>query len=141
MFGHALSTTSPSIPLTPTKTTRASGKVRAAFKRVTSVYWRMRSISLPRNGTRTTCAATGAAFLASRPPLPMTMTLRCRRIAPGFWPKYSPKNKCVFGGHNRRFAALARGRSRAVLALRRTRRLAPSPVLFAKIHIYFWSST
>jgi hypothetical protein len=29
----------------------------------------------------------------------------------------------------------------AVLALRRTRRLAPHPVLFAKIHIYFRSST
>jgi hypothetical protein len=37
--------------------------------------------------------------------------------------------------------ALLRWLLLAVLALRRTRRLAPHPVLFAKIHIYFWPST
>ena len=37
--------------------------------------------------------------------------------------------------------ALLRWLLLAVLALRRTRRLAPHPVLFAKIHIYFLSST
>jgi hypothetical protein len=45
-----------------------------------------------------------------------------------------------------RTGALLRWLLLAVLALRRTRRLAPHrqaapPVLFAKIHIYFWSST
>ncbi|MGH8855241.1 MAG: hypothetical protein ACREWI_13300, partial [Telluria sp.] len=37
--------------------------------------------------------------------------------------------------------ALLRWLLLAVPALRRTRRLAPHPVLFAKIHIYFRSST
>jgi hypothetical protein len=36
-----------------------------------------------------------------------------------------------------RTGALLRWLALAVLALRRTRRLAPHPVLFAKIHIYF----
>jgi hypothetical protein len=40
-----------------------------------------------------------------------------------------------------RTGALLRWLLLAVLALRRTRRLAPHPVLFAKIHIYFWLST
>ena len=40
-----------------------------------------------------------------------------------------------------RTGALLRWLLLAVLALRRTRRLAPHPVLFAKIHIYFRSST
>jgi hypothetical protein len=37
--------------------------------------------------------------------------------------------------------ALLRWLMLAVLALRRTRRLAPHPVMFAKIHIYFRLST
>jgi len=37
--------------------------------------------------------------------------------------------------------ALLRWLVLAVLALRRARRLAAHPVLFAKIHLYFWAST
>jgi hypothetical protein len=40
-----------------------------------------------------------------------------------------------------RTGALLRWLLLAVLALRRTRRLAPHPVLFAKNHIFFRSST
>jgi hypothetical protein len=53
-------------------------------------------------------------------------------------PKYS-LGKNVFLAS--RTGALLRWLLLAVLALRRTRRLAPHPVLFAKNHIFFQSST
>lgn len=52
--------------------------------------------------------------------------------------KSSPINKCVLAA---RTGALLRWLLFAVLALRRTLRLALHPVLFAKIYLYFWPST